>query len=100
MSNADNKLFCDPDKAQLYKDIESMKIDKKTVQTFFAGWFFGVAFIMILSFITGWGQDIPGTGGLTRYQLAEMLYECDRDSRKPKGYCVADVNIRPSEVQE
>lgn len=98
MSNADNKLFCDPDKAQLYKDTESMKIDKKTVQTFFAGWFFGVAFTMILSFVTGHGQDIPGTGGLTRYQVAEMLYDCDRG--KHEGYCVADVNIRPSEVQE
>lgn len=99
MSNADNKLFCDPNKSQLYKDIESMNTDK-TIEDLVIGFFVGVAFIMILSFITGWGQDIPGTGGLTRYQLAEMLYECDRDSRKPKGYCVADVNIRPSEVQE
>ena len=72
----------------------------KTIENLTIGFFLGVAFIIIMSFITGWGQDIPGTGGLTRYQLAEMLYECDRDSRKPKGYCVADVNIRPSEVLE
>lgn len=60
----------------------------------------GVAFCLTVQLLTGWGQDVPGTGGLTRYQLAEMLYECDRDARKPEGYCVADVDIRPSEVQE
>jgi hypothetical protein len=52
---------------------------------------------LTVQLFTGAGQDIPGTGGLTRAQLAEMLYDCDRASRKPDGFCVADVNIRPSE---
>lgn len=47
--------------------------------------------------ITGIGQDIPGTGGLTRWQLAEMLVECDGD--KPEGYCVADINLRVTEEE-
>ena len=28
--------------------------------------------------------------------VAKMLYECDRDERKPEGWCVADVDIRPN----
>jgi hypothetical protein len=58
--------------------------------TFFAG----VALTMLFMLITGFGQDVPGTGGLTRYQVAEMLLDCDRG--KYEGYCVADVNIRPN----
>lgn len=60
----------------------------------------GVGFVGAVQLFTPAGQDIPGTGGLTRIQLAEMLYECDRASRQPEGYCVADVNIRPSQAQE
>jgi hypothetical protein len=54
----------------------------------------GALFILIGSLASGLGQEIPGTGGLTRYQVAEMLVDCDRG--KYEGYCVADVNIRPN----
>lgn len=60
----------------------------------------GAALVLSFQLATGLGQDIPGTGGLTRYQLAKMLYECDRDSGKPEGYCIADVDIRHGEVRE
>lgn len=60
----------------------------------------GMGICLAIQLATGLGQDVPGTGGLTRYQLAEMLYECDIG--KYEGYCVADVNIRPNneEVQK
>lgn len=48
--------------------------------------------------ITGIGQDIPGTGGLTRWQLAEMLVECEDDGKLPEGTCTVDINIRPVEA--
>lgn len=58
----------------------------------------GMAFCLIAQLITGLGQDVPGAGGLTRYQLAKMLYDCDRIYNKPEGFCVADVNIRPNDL--
>ncbi len=60
--------------------------------------FLGIGLTFTVMLATGWGQDVPGTGGLTRYQVAEMLYECDRGEHK--GYCVADVNIRPENSDE
>lgn len=67
---------------------------------FILGVIAGAGIVLFMQLVTPAWQDIPGTGGLTRVQLAEMLYECDRQSRKPEGYCVADVNIRPIEVIE
>ena len=58
----------------------------------------GATIMLLIMLLTGIGQDVPGTGGLTRYQLAKMLYDCDRG--KYEGYCVVDVNIRPNEVRE
>lgn len=58
---------------------------------------FGMGLLATIQMSTGFAQDIPGTGGLTRYQLAEMLVECDGD--KPEGYCVADINLRVTEKE-
>ena len=59
----------------------------------------GIGVCLSIQLFTGLGQDVPGTGGLTRVQLAEMLFECDIG--KYEGYCVADVNVRPAdEVQK
>lgn len=91
------KLFCDPNIAQLHKDTESMRTSS-TIQNLILGFIIGSTVVLLLMFFTGLGQDVPGAGGLTRYQVAEMLYECDRG--KYEGYCVADVNIRPSEMRE
>jgi hypothetical protein len=57
----------------------------------------GASLLILIMLVTGLGQDIPGTGGLTRSQLAEMLVECDGD--KPEGYCVADINLRVTEKE-
>jgi hypothetical protein len=57
----------------------------------------GAGICLIIQLFSGLGQDVPGTGGLTRYQVAEMLVDCDRG--KHEGYCVADVNIRPRDAQ-
>lgn len=72
-----------------------MRSDKSVVGVAVVSFFSGVACVFILMLLTGYGQDIPGTGGLTRYQVAEMLVDCDRGI---EGDCVADVNIRPNEV--
>lgn len=57
----------------------------------------GMCLMCLIMLATGFAQDIPGTGGLTRMQLAEMLVECDGD--KPEGYCVADINLRTTEEE-
>lgn len=74
---------------------------RTTITTNVICFILGIGVCLTAQLFTGWGQDVPGTGGLTRYQLAGMLYECDRDSgNKPEGYCIADINVRPSEAQK
>ena len=70
---------------------------KSRLPTIFLSVCAGIGLTAGFMLITGAGQDIPGAGGLTRLDLAEMLYECDRSFNATEGYCVADVLIRPND---
>lgn len=73
---------------------EARMSTKRFIGMQFAAGILGITLFCGFMLLTGFGQDIPGTDGLTRSQLAEMLVECDGD--KPEGTCVVDVNLRLS----
>lgn len=56
----------------------------------------GIALTFILMLATGFGQDVPGTGGLTRQDVAEMIIDCE--APKFDTECVVDVGVRPADA--
>lgn len=53
--------------------------------------FYGAGAILAFSAVTGYGNDIPGTNGITRYQVAKQLVECD--GADPMGTCIVELKI-------
>lgn len=57
----------------------------------------GASLLIVIMLVTGFGQDIPGTCGLTRLQLAKMIVECEDNGKLPEGTCTVDINVRVAE---